>query len=215
MSRRSLSTSYSIFTCSSLASHCSRRSTTPVDKVRRGDIQGNIQLFERILSMGPALGFEAYNCDSFHVSRKFPSLPKVSSPAIGPPIEPQYYLPHLGSTLPLGRLVPYVPSSSRRYFRSPTFRRDARGLVLRQLASLSYEYSISLAVRMTFKPSPSSQFHFAWQVYALSQRPFMKYVVSGAVVVLSLLAFGECVAREQLLSVDGFYRAFFNSWWPR
>ena len=32
----------------------------------------------------------------------------------------------------------------------------------------------------------------------------MKYVVSGAVVVLSLLGFGECVARRELLSVDEF-----------
>ena len=31
----------------------------------------------------------------------------------------------------------------------------------------------------------------------------MKYVVSGAVVVLSLLGFGECVAWGELLSVDG------------
>lgn len=76
MSRRSPSTSsYSIFTCSSLAFHCSTRSTTPVDKVRRGDIQGNIQLFRRMLGTGQALGFEACDRKSFHVSWRSPSLP--------------------------------------------------------------------------------------------------------------------------------------------
>jgi len=34
-----------------------------------------------------------------------------------------------------------------------------------------------------------SQFYFAWQLYALAQRPFVKYTLSAAVVVLSLLAF--------------------------
>jgi len=32
----------------------------------RGDIQGNIQLFERMLGMGPVLGFEAYNRNRDH-----------------------------------------------------------------------------------------------------------------------------------------------------
>ena len=40
----------------------------------------------------------------------------------------------------------------------------------------------------------------------------MEYVVSGTVAVLSLLALGECIAREQLLSADGPCRALFNSW---
>jgi len=34
-----------------------------------------------------------------------------------------------------------------------------------------------------------SQLYFAWQLYALAQKPFVKYTVSGVVVVLSLLAF--------------------------
>ena len=86
----------------------------------RGDMQGNIQLFEQMLGMGQALGFDAYDCNIFHKSRKSPLLPKIS-PVIGPPIKPQYQLPHLGSTLPLGRLVPHVLSSSHRCFRSPEF----------------------------------------------------------------------------------------------
>jgi len=59
-------------------------------------------------------------------------------------------------------------------------------------------------VRITFNPPSSSQFYFAWQVYALSQKPFMKYVVSGTVAFLSLLAFGEYITWEQLLSADDF-----------
>ena len=53
------------------------------------------------------------------------------------------------------------------------------------------------------EPSCSSQLYFAWQIYGFAQVPFVKYVVSGAVVVLSLLGFGECVAWGELLSVDG------------
>jgi len=34
-----------------------------------------------------------------------------------------------------------------------------------------------------------SQLYFAWQLHALAQKPFVKYTVSGAVLVLSLLAF--------------------------
>ena len=72
-----------------------------------------------------------------------------------------------------------------------------------------------IAVRITFNPPSSSQFYFAWQVYALSQKPFMKYVVSGTVAILSLLAFGECITWEQLLSADGLHRALLDRWWPR
>jgi len=35
-----------------------------------GDIQGTIRLFERMLDMGPVLGSEAYNHNSFHASRE-------------------------------------------------------------------------------------------------------------------------------------------------
>ena len=59
-----------------------------------------------------------------------------------------------------------------------------------------------VAIRVTFNPPSSSQFYFARQVYALAQKPFIKYVVSGTVAFLSLLAFGECITREQLLSAD-------------
>lgn len=45
--------------------------------------------------------------------------------------------------------------------------------------------------------SRSSQFYFAWQVHGLAQKRFVKYVVSGAVAVLSLLAFGKRTAREK------------------
>ena len=63
----------------------------------------------------------------------------------------------------------------------------------------------TIAVCITFNPPSSSQFYFAWQVYALSQKPFMKYAVSGAVAFLSLLSFGECITREQPLSADVLY----------
>ena len=33
----------------------------------------------------------------------------------------------------------------------------------------------------------------------------MKYVASGAVVVLSLVAFGKCAAREEILSTDRYF----------
>ena len=72
-----------------------------------------------------------------------------------------------------------------------------------------------MAVRIMVNPPSSSQFYFAWQVFALSQKPFMKYVVSGTVAFLSLLAFGECITREQLLSADGLHRASLDRWWPR
>ena len=72
-----------------------------------------------------------------------------------------------------------------------------------------------MAVRVTFNPQSSSQFYFAWQVYALSPKPFMKYVVSGTIAFLSLLAFGECITREQLLSADGLHRVLLDRWWPR
>lgn len=39
-----------------------------------------------------------------------------------------------------------------------------------------------------------SQFYFAWQVYALGQANFIKYVASAAVIVLSLLAFAGGLA---------------------
>ena len=56
--------------------------------------------------------------------------------------------------------------------------------------------------RVNSIPLDSSQFYFAWQVYALAQKPFLKYVVSGVVVVLSLLAFGESAAPGELLPTN-------------
>jgi len=46
-----------------------------------------------------------------------------------------------------------------------------------------------------------SQFYFAWQIYALAQKPFMKYIVSGAVVVLSLLAFAGGIGCSVVMFV--------------
>jgi len=213
MSRRTSSTSYSISTCSSLASHCSTRSMTPVDKVRRGDIQGNIRLFERMLGMGRALGFEAHNRKSFHESRKSPSrLPSGFLPQL------LIHQSNRNTNSPiLVQRCPLAVSSRmcprhHRCFRSPAFRRDARGIVcwnsLHHCRVSTRHHWLSVS-GLEFKPSPSSQFYFAWQVYALSQRPFMKYVVPGTVTVLSPLAFGEYIAQEQLLSADGLNRALF------
>ncbi|KAF9649356.1 hypothetical protein BDM02DRAFT_3186381 [Thelephora ganbajun] len=66
-----------------------------------------------------------------------------------------YLLPHFGSTVPLGHLVP-------------------------TLAVECVATTFIIAI---------SQAYFAWQVYALAQKSFAKYVISGAVLVLSLLAF--------------------------
>jgi len=66
-----------------------------------------------------------------------------------------YLLPHFGSTIPIGRLVP----------------------------ALAVECVATTFIIVI------SQLYFAWQVYALGQTKFLKYVVSGAVVFLGLLAF--------------------------
>jgi len=66
-----------------------------------------------------------------------------------------YLLPHFGSTIPIGRLVP----------------------------ALAVECVATTLIIVI------SQLYFAWQVYALGQTKFLKYVVSGAVVFLGLLAF--------------------------
>ena len=86
-----------------------------------------------------------------------------------------------------------------------------RHSVLGQPASLSCEYPTSLTVCIAFKLPRSSQFYFAWQVYAWSQRSFMKYVVSGTVAILSLLAFGDCIARDNYYRLTGFTMRFLTA----
>ena len=41
-------------------------------------------------------------------------------------------------------------------------------------------------------------------MYVVSQRHFVKYVASGAVVVLSLVAFGKCATREEIFSINAY-----------
>ena len=54
-------------------------------------------------------------------------------------------------------------------------------------------------------PSNSSQFYFAWQVYAMGQTRFVKYVASAAVAILSLVAFGEFAIEREYCPLIGFF----------
>lgn len=81
--------------------------------------------------------------------------------------------------------------------------KDPRGGVRRyHLHHRRVSISHHLLFISCLKPSHSSQLYFAWQVYMVSQKHFVKYVASGAVVVLSLVAFGKCAAQEEILSTD-------------
>ena len=71
MPRRSSSTSYSIFTYSPLAFHW--RSTTRVGKLWRGDVQGNIQLFETNTRHGTGIGIRSIQ------PQRFPRIEEVST----------------------------------------------------------------------------------------------------------------------------------------